>query len=127
MQPEVANQYVAVHAFALKVLTVTFPNDRTYCVNKGMIFAVSPSVADRAARLGLCRAVDLMTDSDAPIASDAALFAKHGAQFFKLPYGAASFAIRIDSAKEPQASIVIDASRPSAPSAPEPRTGFEFK
>ena len=123
---ETANQYIAVHALATKNLKITEPSGREFRIPQGSVFLSSPNVADRAAREGLVRAINPVTDADAPVEGDKRLFDRHGANFFKIPYDGARLAVAIVAYVEPAPSIIIHAFERPAPSPPAPLTGFEF-
>jgi hypothetical protein len=126
---EVANKYVAVHAFALQPLVIEQPSGRTFRVPPGVIFVASPETAKKAAHAGLVRAVDAAADRQAPVSSgDRALFSQYGAGFFELAYYDARLAIKIELYKEPpparDSDAMIEVLRPD-PRPPAPLTGFE--
>jgi hypothetical protein len=124
---EIANRYIAIHAFSLKTLTVEHPGGRTFRVQPGVVFLASPNVAHQAALAKLVRTVDLTTDRDAPVSSgNRELFCRHGGKFFEIAYHDAALAVKIEEYVQPapRSNCVIQVVRPEPVPAP-PLTGFE--
>jgi hypothetical protein len=122
---ELANQYIAVFAYALRPLTITLPNGPDYRVHQDTIFLASPNAAHKAALAGLCRAIE-SADSPGPNECDEALFAKHGARSFNIPFSNARLAVSIKLYKEPPAPIIFEALPKPPDTPPLPITGFEL-